>query len=186
VTVTGTVHAGRRDLALLASRLLAVEVDGPLLARLRGAPELLDPAVAAIDDPQAIEELAVEYCRLFIGPQPSCPPYASAHLGGRRLGGRPEREFLAFLEVHGLELHGRPDLMLLGADHLAVQLTVLAHLHDRLGADPADGAAAEALHELHARHLDPWAAAAAGVLAAQARVRPYSLLGPIVRDLLRP
>lgn len=186
MTATGTVHAGRRDLALLASRLLAVEVDGPLLDRLRRAPELLDAALAAHKDPLALEELAVEYCRLFIGPQPACLPYASAHLGGRRLGGRPEREFLAFLDAHGLELHGRPDLLLLGADHLAVQLAVLAHLHDRLDADPAGDAAAQALRELHARHLGPWAAVPARVLAAQARMRPYSLLGPIVLELLEP
>lgn len=178
------MNATRRDLALLASRLLAVEVDGPLLARLRQAPELLDPAVAALDDASALEELAVEYCRLFIGPQPICPPYASAHLGGRRLGGRPEREFRAFLDAQALDPHGPADLQLLGVDHLAVQLAVLAHLHDRLDATAGCESTQEALDELRTRHLDPWAADLADVLTARARVRPYALLGPILRELL--
>lgn len=170
----------RRDLARLASRLLAVEVDAALLARLRATPELLDPALAGLDDARAIEELAVEYCRLFIGPQPVCPPYASAYSGGRRLGGRAESDLRGFLAAHDLELRVRREVALLGSDHLAVHLAVLAHLYDR----PADRRTRDVIAELVERHLTPWARDLAAVLVARSRLRPYSTAGAVLGGLL--
>lgn len=177
-------HAATRDLCLLASRLLAVEVDPLLLARLRAAPELLAPAVARLDDASALEELAVEYCRLFIGPDPVCVPYAGAHTGGHRLGGRSEQELVAFLDRVGLDPRADPSLRLLGADHLAVGMAVLAHLHDRLVGDPRCAATARTLEELVTRHLAPWAADWGLRLARAARWAPYTVVGAVVHGSL--
>lgn len=177
-------HSATRDLCLLASRLLAVEVDVALLARLRDAPDLLDPAVARLGDDAAIEELAVEYCRLFIGPDPVCVPYAGAHTGGHRLGGRSEQEFVAFLDRAGLDPRAAPALRLLGADHLAVGMAVLAHLHDRLVDDPRCAATRRTLDELVARHLAPWATEWGHRLAGSARWAPYTVVGAVVRGSL--
>lgn len=177
-------HAAARDLCLLTSRLLAVEVDETLLGRLRAAPDLLDPAVARLDDDAAIEELAVEYCRLFIGPDPVCVPYAGAHTGGRRLGGRAEQEFAAFLDRVGLDPRADPSLRLLGIDHLAVAMAVLAHLHDRVVDDPRCPVTRRTLDELVARHLAPWAADWGLRLAGSARWAPYTVVGAAVHGSL--
>lgn len=177
-------HAATRDLCLLVSRLLAAEVDGALLARLRDAPGLLDPAVARLDDDAAVEELAVEYCRLFIGPDPVCVPYASAHTGGRRLGGRAEQEFVAFLDRAGLGPRADPSLRLLGVDHLGVAMAVLAHLHDRLAADPRCAQTRRTFDELVCGHLAPWAADWGLRLAGAARWAPYTVVGAAVHGSL--
>lgn len=190
MTVPGPDRAARRDLYRLASRLLASEVDPPLLARLRaagaaaGGVPLLDPGLLERDEYGALEDLAVEYCRLFIGPEPVCPPYASAHTGGRRLGGRAERDLLAFLEVHGLRPLCAAELSLLGMDHLAVHLAVLAHLHDATGQDPDGADTIRARHELVRQHTMPWAGELVAVLARDARLAPYSTIGAVLEQLL--
>ncbi len=75
--------AARRDLYALTARLFAAEVDVALYRALavQEALGLIDAELYAMGEERALEALAVEFCRLFIGPQPPCVPYASAHRG---------------------------------------------------------------------------------------------------------
>jgi TorA maturation chaperone TorD len=180
--VTAEVEAGtlraeleaRRDLYRLASRLLAYEIDAPLHARLERLGMLDDP-------PATLDDLAAEFCRLFVGPRPVCPPYASAHGPAPSLRAEPERRFTAFLAECGLHTAVEPQVRLLALDHLAVELGVLAHLYDRADATPALRQA----RTLVTDHLLPWAVQVADKLAAAARLAPYTTLGTSLSTLLR-
>lgn len=77
----------RSGLYGLFSRLLLAEPDEPLLALLREEPwhqqlERLGTGWERGEFPDS-EELAVEYCRIFIGPKNFCPPYQSVWVDGQ-------------------------------------------------------------------------------------------------------
>lgn len=120
----------------LAARTFAAEVDPPFhraLAGLCGAPWLAGAdLLPATGGPEAVEALAVEYCRLFVGPRPACPPYASA----RAAGAPAARRIRAFLGERGLEPRPPPGAPIADHDHASVGLAVLAELCTR---PPADG-----------------------------------------------
>jgi TorA maturation chaperone TorD len=102
----------------------------------------------------ALTELAVEFCRLFVGPQPLCPPYASAHQGEVKLGRRSARDIDAFMATYQLRPVIEQQDAVLDHDHLSVELALLAHLYrvasgavaDPLTLTQAWGAAYELLH----------------------------------------
>ena len=80
--------ADRRDLYALAARLFAAEIDAPIyrqLASIRvelmGRPaglSFVEPDLDELGAEEAVEVLAVEYCRLFVGPRALCPPRDAA------------------------------------------------------------------------------------------------------------
>jgi TorA maturation chaperone TorD len=160
--------AAARDLYALCARLFASEVDAPLYQSLTQGP--ISPLVSLMglepgapgeeDSPtEALDALAVEYCRLFIGPQPMCPPFASAWRGEALLGGRARTRLEEFLARNGLVL--TDDLMRIASpDHVAVELAILAMLHDRAHAVEEGGEARaqvdRALAEFLGGHVLPW------------------------------
>lgn len=120
----------RRDLYALVARLFAAEVDVPLYRALRTHDALgfIDQELGALGEEQALEVFAVEFCRLFVGPQPLCVPYASAYRGEALLGGRARTRLEAFL--HAIDfVYDATALRLASPDHLAIELAVLAHLY---------------------------------------------------------
>lgn len=125
--------AARRDLYLLIARLFREEVDAPLYRRLlatqSAALRWIEPAIAELPEERALEELETEYCRLFIGPNPVCPPFASVARGEALLGGRARTVIDELLALHGLTVaaHAR----IASPDHVAVVFAVLAELSDR-------------------------------------------------------
>jgi TorA maturation chaperone TorD len=160
--------AAARDLYALCARLFAGEVDAPLYQSLTRGPVSplvslmgLEPgALGEEDSPaKALDALAVEYCRLFIGPQPMCPPFASACRGEALLGGRARTRLEEFLARNGLAL--TEELMRIASpDHVAVELAILAMLHDRASAEEesseARAQASRALAEFLGGHVLPW------------------------------
>lgn len=134
--------AARRDLYALAARLFATEVDAELYRKLSSESVeqlcrsaglvLVEPELHELGVDRAIEELAVEYCRLFIGPRPLCPPFASTTVGEALLGGRSRSRLEEFLDLHGVAV--AEGAKLVSPDHVALELSVLAHLHDELEA----------------------------------------------------
>jgi TorA maturation chaperone TorD len=160
--------AAARDLYALCARLFAGEVDAPLYQTLTRVPVSplvslmgLEPgALGEQDNPaKALDTLAVEYCRLFIGPQPMCPPFASACRGEALLGGRARTRLEEFLARNGLVL--TEELMRIPSpDHVAVELAVLAMLHDRAAAaeegSEARAQVSRALTEFLGGHVLPW------------------------------
>jgi TorA maturation chaperone TorD len=161
--------AAKGALCALLARLFAGEPDPALYRQLRAAEQpgltWVEPALLALPEARAVEALAVEYCRLFIGPQPACPPYASTWGGEVLLGGRPRTRLDSFLARHGLPA---PDLAwrIASPDHIAVELAVLARLY-------AGDAPAAVVREFLTQHLWPWAPAWLADVASASRCELY-------------
>lgn len=133
--------AGQRSgLYGILSQVFLKEMSPALLAALR-APELaaaladlgLDPAAALGEAPdgQVLEELAVEYAGLFLGPGPHIPPYESVHVdpdartGRSSLYGEPAVRMRRLAEEEGLEISKALALL---PDHVAVELEYMQRL----------------------------------------------------------
>jgi TorA maturation chaperone TorD len=167
----------RRDLYALTARLFAAEVDAVLYRALaaQDALGLIDAALSAMGEARALEALAVEFCRLFIGPQPLCVPYASAYRGEALLGGRARTRLEAFLRRVGFTFDAVA-MRIASPDHLAVELAVLAHLYART--DTA------AIHEFLRDHVLPWAPAYCEQVASVAALGFYRTAARLVAALL--
>jgi TorA maturation chaperone TorD len=145
------------------ARLLAAEVDVELYRHLIGnEPDndgsssghvFVEPELRALPEPQAIEELAIDYCRLFVGPMPLCPPYASARGGETLLGGRARRRLEEFLTRYELMVD-MDAARVASSDHVAVELSVLAHIHGGTLSENTDPTVVA--REFLRDHVLPW------------------------------
>ncbi|MGH3309770.1 MAG: TorD/DmsD family molecular chaperone [Streptomyces sp.] len=184
-------------LLTLASRLLAREVDTALYRRLLdsdayradGQLLLLEPRHVEAGETAALEDLTAEYCRLFIGPEPACPAYASTHRGEVKLGGRSAAAMDDFMRRYGPGVAVGEWDAVLDSDHLSVELALLAHLY-RVAADgepgteltdPSPWAAAD---ELLNEHIHPWADSYLRELETVARLAPYNVIACLVQGVL--
>jgi glutaredoxin-like protein len=180
----------------LAVRLLSREIDLLLYLQILNADAhsrpgqrpLADPRLAQLGHDEALEQLAAEFCRLFIGPQPVCPPYASAHQGEVKLGGRAARAIDAFMDRH----HLRPVLderdAVLEHDHLAVHLALLAHLYGGAAGTVDTGIPPEqawaAAYELLHNHTWPFGDSYLRQLEQSARFAPYNTIAHLIHRVL--
>jgi len=117
----------RRGMYRLLARLWIREVDRELLSQLQSAPILasLEGAggvVPSVDDSQAIEQLAIDYCRLFIGPSRHLPPYQSVWQDGQLLGDASV-SMQRYIDAVGYDVDGLPTGVML--DHFGVQLDLM-------------------------------------------------------------
>lgn len=185
--------AAGRGLLLLASRLLAEEIDVPLYRSLLASegtsagPAVVDETIRHLDEDQAVQALAVEFCRLFVGPRPVCPPYESVQRGEVTVGGRAESRMKAFMAREGVEVTLRPGLAVLTSDHLAVQLAVLHRLSDPArppAAADTGGPEADPVGEFLTRHLLPWAPAYLRELQSASALEPYRSVAGLTSLLL--
>ncbi|MEV0428279.1 molecular chaperone TorD family protein [Micromonospora sp. NPDC050495] len=181
----------------LATRTFAVEVDPPFytaLLRLSAEAGLRDTGLDLVDDrlralPQerALEDLAVEYVRLFVGPRPLVPPYASAR-SGRALGVGARQALEGFLAAYRLRPALPAGAPIVAVDHVAVVCGLLDRLHSAAAGDPEgalDRAAAHAaIEELHRSALLSWVPELLTDVAAGARCGPYAPVARIVLPLL--
>jgi TorA maturation chaperone TorD len=124
--------AARRELYLLIARLFGEEVDTSLYRRLLAAQSdalrWIEPEIAELPDQVAVEVLETEYCRLFVGPNPVCPPFASVARGEALFGGRARTNIDEFLASRGLAVEARARIA--SPDHVAVVFAVLAEISD--------------------------------------------------------
>lgn len=189
--MTGSLSETRARLDLLAlfSRLLAAEIDSVLYRRLvtlmdDQSPALMSPQLAHGDEQASITELSVEFCRLFVGPGPECPPYPSSYGVGRLLRGGPERQFGEFLAAHDLRVDVTGPFKFLSEHHFAVQLAAIVALGqvalDETQAVAIRGQAASSVSELSVRHLLPALPDFADALVNSARFPPYTTVGAIL------
>ncbi|GGS28887.1 TorD/DmsD family molecular chaperone [Actinokineospora fastidiosa] len=175
----------------LAARLFAREVDAPLYGRMlatdirwgTGHP-LVDAPDATRDEAVILEDMAAEFCRLFIGPQPVCPPYASAWHGEVKLGGRPAHAVEALMVRHGV----RPVIdsrdAVLEPDHISVELALLAHFREAAAADPTRTGERAAVRELLEQHIRPWSDGFLERVADAARMGPYEGIAVLLWNVL--
>ncbi len=114
----------------LLARLWLREVDRDLVRELR-APPLSHSFVEAGgvlpigDDDLAIEQLAIDYCRLFVGPTDHLPPYQSVWQNGQ-FQGTTIASMETFIDVVGYDVDTLPSGIM--RDHLGVQLDVMGHI----------------------------------------------------------
>lgn len=182
----------KRDLWALVARLFAVEVDVATWRALAEGEALALELVTArsIDscqlgeqrEEQEIEDLRVEFCRLFIGPLPVCPPFASVHLGEAILGGRARKVFEEFLSREAIELSDFAGIA--SPDHIAMQFAAQAWLLGRATETEVEADNVQARRELLARHLLPWAPAFLRRLQAKTVLPFYRRLAELAQELL--
>ena len=117
----------------LLQRLWQSEVDAPLLAQLQDGPlaEVAGELKIPLDDgppQQVLEELAVSYCQLLIGPANHVPPYQSVWSDGQ-LQSAATTSMRSYLEIVGEQ---PTDSSLV--DHLGIQLQVMMRIVSELAA----------------------------------------------------
>ena len=131
--------AARSRVYGLLSRLWLREVDRSLLQELR-SPALRDALKNAGghapvgDEERLIEELAVDYCQLFIGPSQHLPPFQSVWQSGQ-FQSATTASMKSFIEVIHYDVDRLPPGLML--DHLGVQLDVMGCLLEKLSIWPA-------------------------------------------------
>jgi len=111
----------------LLARLWLREVDASLLEELHSPPlcECFAQAGGILpkkDDADAIEELAIDYCQLFVGPSGHLPPFQSVWQNGQ-FQGDAAASMKEWAEVIGYEPAFSTSATML--DHLGVQLDVM-------------------------------------------------------------
>jgi TorA maturation chaperone TorD len=117
----------------LLARLWMREVDLPLLQALSVTPLRDTFADAggvlpeAIDQP-TVDELAIDYCRLLIGPAGHLPPYQSVWQSGQ-LQSQPVTSMQTFIEITSYQPPTESSLTL--PDHLALQLDLAGHIAEQ-------------------------------------------------------
>ena len=191
VTDEGTPVLPGWQIVQLAARLLLSEIDAALIDSLFVAQGglvdeagdlsfvLLDRELVGLRRDAALEELAVEYARLFVGPNPVCPPYASANGSSVLLGGRPAREVDAVMARHGLELPS--DWRVVASDHFAEQVSVFEALEARRVRGEIQP---EPCTEFFLRFVRPWAPDFLRSVAASARWAPYRTIPAAASEVL--
>ena len=189
--------ADRRDIGRWLAGLFLRELDAEALALYRSAEadELLDllgnvaplaplvealrTSVHAADDPETLRlDLAAAYGRVFLTGGPKAVPlHASAYLSERALLMQgPAQETLQALETLGLSL---PEGFREPADHVGIQLLILAELAERMAPDGLD----EATY-LETRLL-PYVPTLAALCSKLAPVALYRELGAATLGWLR-
>ncbi len=136
------------DLYALLSRLWLREVDQPLLNRMLDSQiaETLSVTQSSCDD-DSIEALAVEYCRLFIGPKNHLPPFQSVWQTGQ-LQSEVTDSVRSFAEAVGIAETPNQEM----PDHLGRQLEVMSQITKQLGNFESDEMK-ELATEYFRRHL---------------------------------
>ncbi|GAA3119513.1 hypothetical protein GCM10010466_07930 [Planomonospora alba] len=187
--------AESRGVFLLMSRLLGKEIDHALYRVLAAAdaraapsgPLLIDAETRSMGEEEALRSLAAEYCRLFVGPRPVCPPYESVYRGEAVIGGRAEHRIKMFMMRYRLGSTIPVDYPLLAYDHLAVGLALLHHLLEACAepssSGPAQEQAEEAVHRLMDDHL-LWAPSFLQDLHSATRFAPYAGFADLTARLL--
>jgi TorA maturation chaperone TorD len=177
------------DLYRLLSRLWIREVDGTLLARLSASP--LREAIGKAggrpptgDSAEVLEELQVDYCRLFIGPRDHLPPLQSVWQIGQLQGPLvvSMSAFVALLEADAAEDADRPFI-----DHLGFQLEVMGRIVQRM-ATATEPRQRDVLRDVartfYLRHLS-WPGPLLDAAERRAETAFYAGLMRMTRDLLQ-
>lgn len=170
----------------LLARLWLRELDAANARLLGSAPwsKLLAEVGATVpesDSDQCLEQLAQDYCQLFIGPSDHLPPYQSVWEDGV-LQSTAASSMQTFAEIVGYPVAEIPPGTML--DHLGVQLDMLGYLLKQLGESlPPNGAAEQLASSFFAKHLQ-WPERLLGLAEQRAATRFYRGLVVVTREFL--
>lgn len=140
----------------LLGRLWVREIDEATLCELQREPlrtsfEAAGGFLPNEVNANTLEELAIDYCRLLIGPKDHVPPFQSVWQDGQLLG-ETTTSMSQFMDIVGYDAAALPDGVML--DHFGVQLDVMGHIFQQFDLQPN---AADAIREIadrfHAAHL---------------------------------
>ena len=181
--------AARSGVYRLLARLWLREVDHGFLDRL-STPPLSELYVGAggwlpeAFDDETVEQLEIDYCRLFVGPVDHLPPCQSVWQSGQFQGSAVE-SMSRFMKVIHYAVDGLPAGIML--DHLGVQLDVMVRILEHLSALPADSKDREAVSELaqsyFAAHLS-WPSQLFEAAASRASSDFYRCMIGMTREFL--
>lgn len=198
VPETAGTASARANLYGFLSSAFRLEPDAALLRRLRepGLAAALAAAGAALDDafmerPEAdlVEELALEFTRLFIGPGNHTAPYGAIYLDGEgaSLWGPTTVWVKAFIEAAGFdfraEYHGFPD-------HFSVELEFMGDLCAREAQALDDGDADQAAawraieQQFVADHMAAWIPRFCAEMVERAEAPFYRGLAGLTADFV--
>lgn len=167
----------------LLARFWVQEVDGPLLT---GMSE--EPLVSAMSElnlllpDESLEQLATEYCALFIGPKNALLPIQSVWQK-TQLGGQSASSVAKFAELIGYEMPA-PALW----DHLGVQLGLMSQFV--MATEPCEAkgkegdVASEVATAFFERHLN-WPAPLLLATSQRSRLPFYRSLAEITQQFLK-
>jgi TorA maturation chaperone TorD len=130
----------RSGMYRLLARLWLGEADRGLVKELRTPPlrEAFSQAGGILppdDQGHTVEQLAIEYCRLFVGPMDHLPPYQSVWQSGQ-FHDAATASMEEFIEIVGYDTNALPRGMMF--DHLGLQLDVMGHILDKRSVAPCD------------------------------------------------
>ena len=172
--------AARAGVYELLSRLWLYEVDAALLSELSDGPlaaawsELGGPSIEV----SQLEDLATEYCRLFVGPRDQVAPFQSVWETGQH-GGQAVasmRECLELLSEPVAKLEEIPD-------HLGVQLLLMGVFLRCLAGDPNSEDLQDVVEGFAAEHLR-WPAEMLDAATAKSEMPFYRFLIDATRQFL--
>lgn len=174
----------------LLARLWLREVDLPLLQAL-AAPPLRDTFLAAggvlpdsINE-ATVDELAIDYCQLFVGPTDHLPPYQSVWQDGQ-LQSQTATSMRTFIEITGYQPPPDSDITL--PDHLGLQLDLAGHIAEQFRHASRDTADFETLDDLRrtyfATHLK-WPTQLLQTAASRSEAAFYTSLASLTEEFLQ-
>jgi TorA maturation chaperone TorD len=117
----------------LLSRLWLREADSELVQFLRSSPirPLFVQAGGVVpeDDENVIDELAIDYCQLFLGPADHLPPYQSVWQTGQ-FQSQTSAAMQEFIDLVPFELEAQAENVM--PDHLGLQLEIMSGILNRI------------------------------------------------------
>jgi TorA maturation chaperone TorD len=143
----------------LLARLWIREIDAPLLVKLSEPPlrELFAQVGGVLPEPpfeHVAEQLAVEFCQLFIGPKDHLPPFQSVWQTGQ-FQSQAAISMRDFVETVGFELDVASSAIPI--DHLGIQLDIMSHIARQCSltgeSEPQASQQREVLRSFFMRHL---------------------------------
>ncbi len=133
---------------------------------------------------EAVQQVAVEYTRLFVGPpSPAAPPWETMHRGeGVTVGfGQATFEMRELLREAGLEVRNVNNQY---EDHLGIELLYLSSLCARADVDAADAPVLESVADFIEKHPLSWVDAFRASIAEAAPDGYFVSLAGLARALL--
>ncbi len=188
----------RSNLYGFLATVFRAEVTPSLLEKIKGAEfqgalaaagAVLDGDLLGRPQEELLEDLSVEYARLFLGPGKHVSPYASVHLGGEdgTLWGATTAAVKRFIESTGFEF--RSDYRGL-PDHVSVELEFMEMLASeeakawQSGDRDVASRALEVQGEFLDRHLAPWLPAFRGEVVDNAALSFYREMVRLMADFV--
>lgn len=148
--VSSEEAVARRGMYGLLARLWLREVDRTFLQQLMDAPlrnafTTAGGILPAGDDDTTIEQLAIDFCQLFVGPSGHHAPFQSVRQSGQ-FQNTATKSMSEYVEIVGFESGDLPVGVML--DHLGIQLVVMGRIVGEISISPEQGGDLDALSEL--------------------------------------